>query len=55
MSRSSTDVVRLAVWREADSWAAAAAHLNRHGLAAAVPPELAGRLGGLGYEVWAAA
>ena len=45
-------VADLAVWRERRSWAAAAAWLNREGLAACVPCELLTVLRRLGLVVW---
>lgn len=45
-------VDELAIRRELRSWAAAAAHLNAAGLAAAVPPSLVGSLRRRGFIVW---
>ena len=47
-------VIDLATWRERRSWAAAAAQVNRHGMAAAVPAELVAYCRRRGLVVWAA-
>ncbi len=47
-------VIDLATWRKRRSWAAAAAQVNRHGMAAAVPPELVTYCRRLGLTVWPA-
>lgn len=48
------EVDELAARRELRSWAAAAARLNQHGYAAAVPGHLADALSRRGLVVWAA-
>jgi hypothetical protein len=46
--------VDLASWRERAAWAAAAAHLNAAGYAAAVPEDVVPYLRRRGLAVWAA-
>jgi hypothetical protein len=45
---------KLAARRELQAWQHAVEHLNAHGLAAAVPPELVDPLRRRGLVVWAA-
>jgi hypothetical protein len=50
--RAALNVISMSAWRERRAWAAAVAHLNACGLAAAVPPELVPYLRSCGLEVW---